>query len=179
MVCILSILGVPWGGLITIFGTWVYHHETMCSIHSWFRYELELWPKGQIYRVFDMFSCPAHNLFLIWHWLTIFGTCVYHHEKMWRVHPCSWFDVQASTFLSFDIPGSHTLLCTWVYHHGMMYHIDSRTQYDLDLWPQYQNLYFHHGFESGKMFLFFDKGILNFGTWVYHHETICCVHSWP
>ena len=31
-----------------------------------------------------MFSCPAHNYFLIWYWLTIFGTCVYHHEGMCR-----------------------------------------------------------------------------------------------
>ena len=50
---------------LTIFGTWVYHHETMCRVHSWSRYDLELWPQGQIYRVFDMFSCPAHNFFLI------------------------------------------------------------------------------------------------------------------
>ena len=39
-------------------------------------------------------------------------------------------------------------------------------------------LYFHHEFESGKMSLLFDKGIPNFGIWVYHHETTCCVHSW-
>ena len=77
----------------TIFGTWVYHHKTMCRVHSWSRYEIELWPQGQIYRVFDMFTCPAHNYFLIWHWQTIFGTWVYPHEKMWHVHSCSPFDV--------------------------------------------------------------------------------------
>ena len=27
--------------------------------------------------------------------------------------------------------------------------------------------------------LLFDIGIRNFGIWVYHHETTCCVHSWP
>ena len=33
-------------------------------------------------------SCPAHNYFLIWHciWLTIFGTWVYPHEKMWHMY---------------------------------------------------------------------------------------------
>ena len=27
------------------------------------RYDLQLWPQGQIYRVFDMFLCLAHNFF--------------------------------------------------------------------------------------------------------------------
>ena len=39
-----------------------------------------------------MFLCPARNYFLIWHWLTIFDTWVYYHEKMWHEHSCSWFD---------------------------------------------------------------------------------------
>ena len=61
----------------TIFGTWVYHHKTICRVHSWSRYDLELWPQGQIFRVFDKFSCPAHNFFLVWHWPTVYGTWVY------------------------------------------------------------------------------------------------------
>ena len=71
---------------LTMFGKWVYHHETMCRVHSWTRHDLELWPQGQIYRVFDMFSCPVHNFFLDRHWLTIFGTWMYHHQTMCRVH---------------------------------------------------------------------------------------------
>ena len=78
---------------LTIFGTWVYHHETMCRIHSWSRYDLELWPQAQINRIFDMFSCPAHNFFMVWHWLTIFGTWMYHYQTMCRVHSWSWFNV--------------------------------------------------------------------------------------
>ena len=59
---------------------------------------VDLWPQSQIYRVLDMFSCPDHKryymaeycrynvkyypinqstrhiTFLLWHWLTIFGT---------------------------------------------------------------------------------------------------------
>ena len=78
---------------LTIFGTWVYHHERMCRLHSWSRYDLELWPQGQIYRVFDMFSCQAHNFLMVWHWLTIFGTWMYHHQTMCRVHSWSRFNV--------------------------------------------------------------------------------------
>ena len=35
---------------LTIFSTCVYHHKTMCSIHSWSRFDIDLWPQGQIYR---------------------------------------------------------------------------------------------------------------------------------
>ena len=47
-------------------------------------------------------------------------------------------------------------------------------------WPltSISKLYFHHGFESGKMSLLFDLGIPNFGIWVYHHETILTL-VWP
>ena len=40
-----------------------------------------------------MFLCPAHNYFFIWQWLTIFGIWVFHHEKMWHIQLCFWFDV--------------------------------------------------------------------------------------
>ena len=33
----------------TIFGTWVFHHGTMCHIHSWHLYDLDLWPSYQNY----------------------------------------------------------------------------------------------------------------------------------
>ena len=85
----------------------VYQHETMCRVHSWSWYDLELWPQGQIYRVFDMFSCPAINFFLDWHWLTIFGTWMYHHQTMCRVHSWSWFNVdlwpQGQIYRVYDI----------------------------------------------------------------------------
>ena len=53
-----------WHSLITS-GTRVYHHKTMCRVHSWSRYDLELWPQSQIYRVFDIFLCPFHNDFYL------------------------------------------------------------------------------------------------------------------
>ena len=115
---------------------WVYHHEKMCRVHSWSIYNLELWPQGQIYRIFDMFSWPSYNLFLFWHWLTIFGTwCI-------PIRQCVAYIHDSDTTLTFDL-----------------------------------NIKII--FESCKMSSLFDIGIPNFGIWVYHHETICCVHSWP
>ena len=38
-------------------------------------------------------SCPAHNFFMVWHWLTIFGTWMYHHQTMCQVHSWSRFNV--------------------------------------------------------------------------------------
>ena len=164
----------------------------MCRVLSWSRYDLELLPQGQIYRVFDMFLFPAHNYFLNWHWLTIFGTWVYHHDDMCQVHSWSWYDIdhwpQGQIYRDYDMAlcsdlsfvvlrHSHILFCTWVYHHGTICGVHSWTLYDLDLWPQYQN--YTGVFESGKMPLLFDIGIPNFGIWVYHHESTCCVHSWP
>ena len=104
---------------LTIFGTWVYHHETMCCVYSWSRYDLEVWPKGQIYMVFDWFRVQFITFF-DWQLLTIYGTWVYHHTTMCRVHPWSRFDVdllpqgqiyrllscllvRPLTFVSFDI----------------------------------------------------------------------------
>ena len=123
----------------TIFGTWVYHHERMCQVHSWSWYNIDLWLQGQIYRVYDMSLCSGLSFFVLWYGYTLFGTWVYHHSTLW-VH--SW-----------------------------------------TLWPwpstSISKLYFHHGFESVKISLLFDIGIPNFGIWVYHHETTCCVHFLP
>ena len=138
---------------LSIFDTLVYHHETMCRVHSWSRYDLELSPEGQIYRVFDMFSCPAHNLFLDWLWHAISGTWVYHHERMCQVHSWSWYDLElwpqgkiyrvydmalCSGLTFFVLWQIHTLFDTWVYHHGTMCRVHLWTLYDLGLWPQYQ-----------------------------------------
>ena len=83
---------------LAIFCTWVYHHEMMCRVHSCSRYDLELWPQSQIYRVFDMFLCLAVNCFLIWHLLTIFGTWVYH-----LMRSCDTYIHVPDSLLSFDL----------------------------------------------------------------------------
>ena len=80
-----------WRHWLTIVGTWVYHHEMMCCVHSWSRYVFNVWPQCQIYRVFDMSLCLASNFFLPWHWLTIIGSWVYLHERMCRVQLWSWY----------------------------------------------------------------------------------------
>ena len=39
--------------------------------------------------------------------------------------------------------------------------------------------YFHNEFDLARSSFLFDIGIPNFGIWVFHHETTCCVQSWP
>ena len=51
--------------LHTIFGTWVYNHERMCQVHSWSWYDIDLWPQGKIYRVYDMALCSGLSFFVI------------------------------------------------------------------------------------------------------------------
>ena len=44
----------------------------MCQVHSWSWYDLERWPKGQIYRVNDMALCSGLSFFVLWHSHTLF-----------------------------------------------------------------------------------------------------------
>ena len=77
----------------TIFGTWVYHHETTCCVHSWPLYDLDIWP---IYKWGGILS-ELYSLFLsclIWRLLTIFGTWVYYQDRMGQVHSWSRYDVE-------------------------------------------------------------------------------------
>ena len=117
-------------------------HETMCRAHSGSRYDVDLWPKVQIYKVLGIFSCTDHNCFLISQGLTIFGTWVYPHEAICRAH--SWFRCEIdlwpqgqgqiyricdmslclghSFFLLWPIL---TMISTWMYHHGAMCRVHS------------------------------------------------------
>ena len=60
-------------------------HTFMISIRRW-----PLTSRSNLKGFWHVF-CPVHNYLLIWHWLTIFGICVNHHEKMCRVHSWSLF----------------------------------------------------------------------------------------
>ena len=128
--------------------------------------------KVKFYRVFDMYLCPAHNFLGVWHWLTIIGTWVYHHEMICRVYSWSryYLDLWPQGQIYRLVSCLHVRPVTSVY-------------FDIGLWPwpltSISKLYFHHVFESSKMSLVFDRGISNVGIWVYHHETTCCVPSWP
>ena len=46
-----------------IFDPWVYHHEAICCVHSWSRYNVDLWPQSQVNRFFFMTLCSGHNFF--------------------------------------------------------------------------------------------------------------------
>ena len=74
---------------------------------------------------------------------------------------------------------SHTMFGMWVYHRGTMCRMHSWPLYDLDLSPQYESYIFTMNLSLARFSLLFDRGIPNFGLWVYHHETKCFVHSWP
>ena len=135
---------------LTIFGTWVYHHETMCRGHSWSRYNLELWPQGQIYRVFDMFSCPAHNFFFrltlayhIWHMDVSPSDNV---SRTFKIPIQCWPFTSRSNFKAFVV-SSCTTCNFWhwhikfgrlVYHHERMCQVHSWSWYNLKLWHQGQ-----------------------------------------
>ena len=130
---------------LTIFGTWVYHHKTMCQVLSWSRFHFDLWAQGQIYRLLlclrvrSVTSVTLTLAYHIWH-ISISPWGIWSSTFMILIQPwpltkvkfigfLRWLCVQASAFLSFDI----------VYHHGTMCRIHSWTLYDLDLWPQYHS----------------------------------------
>ena len=46
----------------TLFGMWVYHHGTMCRVHSWTLYELDRWPQH-----------PNYIFTWIWVWQDVFA----------------------------------------------------------------------------------------------------------
>ena len=161
----------------------------LCSCSCTFM--IQKWPQGQIYRVFDMFSCQGHNYFLIWHWLTIFSTWVYHHEKMWHVNSRSQFDVDlwpqgqiyrllsclhvwpiTSVSFNIGIPLWHMGLSPWEDVSGQI----SWSWYNIDLRPQVQiyKVYDMAFYLSLSFFVLLQSHTL-FGTWVvkfvaYIHE---------
>ena len=73
---------------------------------------------------------------------------------------------------------SHTMFGIWVNHHGTMCRMHPWPLYDLVLSPQYESYFFTMNLSLARFSLLFNRGI-NFGLWVYHHETKCFVHTWP
>ena len=133
--------------LITIFNTCVYHHERMFRVHLCSRFNIDLWPQGQIYR---FLSCllvqPVTSVcfdYLAHGSITMKGCVAYIYDpdttltfemKVKFVRFMTWLCVRVTGFFSLD---SHTLFGIWVHHHGTMCCIHSWPLYDLDLWPQY------------------------------------------
>ena len=164
---------------LTIVGTWVYHHEMMCHVHSWSWYYFNLWPQCQIIRVFNMSLCLASNLFYCFDigLITIFGSWVYLHERMCRVQLWYWYKAdlwpQGQIYKVFDMLWpqffvlwlSHTIFGTWVHQHGTMCHIHSWPLYDLDLWPYYQIYIFTMNLCLGKIVFAFWHRHTKFDLW--------------
>ena len=72
---------------LTIFGTLVYHHETMCRAHSWSWYDLDRWPQDQINGLWHGFVFRSH-VFMSFDivMLCLAREWVYHHSTMWRAY---------------------------------------------------------------------------------------------
>ena len=149
----------------TIFGTFVYYHETLCRVHLWSRFDSDLWPQGQIYRLFSCLCvrpttpvCFDIGISYLAHASITIRECVtYIHDpdmkltfdlKVKFIGSMTWLCVSATAFLSFYIPGCHIILGPWVYHHGTMCREHWWPLYDLE--TQYQNHIFYQ-FESGKI----------------------------
>ena len=91
----------------TIFGTWVYHHEIMCHMHSWSLYGLDLWPQYPNY-IFTMNLCFGKIVFALWHRHTKFdmsgyiimkkSTCCVHS---WSLYHLQLFGVAGVSVISF------------------------------------------------------------------------------
>ena len=76
----------------TMFFTWVYHHVTMCRVHSCPLYDLDLWPKYHNY-IFTMnLSRERSSLSFDIH-IQNFGLRVIHHETTCRVHFWPLYDL--------------------------------------------------------------------------------------
>ena len=134
-----------------------------------------------------MFSYPAHIFFLVWHWLTIFGTCVRHYDRMCRVHTWSQFDIDLWPrghinrvyYMVFAV-----LLCdNHVCYVSVSPRYNVSRTFMTSVWPWAMTLilklYFNHEFESGKIVFALWKRHTKICIRLYHHETTCCVHSWP
>ena len=110
--------------LLTIFGTWVYQHKTMCRVHSWSIFDVDHWHQGQIYRLLSCLNVRpvtsvSLNIGIPYLGYIIMSGCVQYihdpettltlHLKVKFIGFRTWLFVQASAFLSFDI----VILC-WV-----------------------------------------------------------------
>ena len=64
---------------LTKFGTWVYHHERICCVHSWSWYDVDLCPQGQISEFMT--------------WLCVLGIWVYYHGMMCLIYSLPLLDL--------------------------------------------------------------------------------------
>ena len=111
----------------------------MYRLHSFSRFDIYLWPQGQIYRclsclrvrsvisvcfdtsipylVHDMALCSGHSFFDLWHSHTLFGTWVYHHGTICRVHSWPLYDLDLNIKITFS-----QWLCSLTNRHTKFWH---------------------------------------------------------
>ena len=166
---------------LTIFSTWVCHHQTMCCVHSWSRIDVDLWPQGKIYRQLSCLhvrpltsdSFDIGLPYLAHGSITLRGCVKYIHDP----------DMTLNYDLKVQYIGFMTDLCSglsfYVLDIGILCLARECNTMVLCAAYNIKILYFQHEFESVKSSLLFDIGIPNFVIWVHYHETTCCVHSWP
>ena len=102
---------------LTIFGVLVYHHETMCRVHSWSQYDVYLWPQCRIYRVYDMALCKSHSFFVLWHSHAMLSTC---HECFPMVR-CVTYIHDLYMTLTFDLIKILHLPGIWAWQDRLAY----------------------------------------------------------
>ena len=141
-------------------------------VRSWSRYDIDLWPEGQIYSNFDMSSCPAHYFFC------------FNIDHIWQMSVCVAYVRDSNTTLTTDLKDKFIGILTWLsvksesngtsmYH--MVHGFCMSLIFDLNI-----NIIFSPWICMIVLNLFLDiYRHTKFGTLVYHHKTTCCVISWP
>ena len=103
-------IGIPYlaHGSITRRGCIVYHQERMFCVHSWSQYDVDLWPEGQIYRVYDMALCSGHSFLSF----DIGILCL--------AHECITMVLFELTFMASVWPWSLTSVSKLYFHHEIV-----------------------------------------------------------
>ena len=149
----------------------------------------------QVYRNHCLSFClsvqilAGPELFLVLHWLTIFGTWVYHQEKMWQVHSWSWYDIDHWP------PGQINRFYDMVLCSGLSFFVLQQSHFDshssVSPWYDVSHTFMNSVWPwplTSISKLIFSPWIWDwqdvFALWhrhtkFWHLVVTCCVHSWP
>ena len=131
--------------------TLAYHHERMRHV-----YNVDLWTRGKIYRVFDIVLCLGHSFFVYWKFDMVIPYLARVYTLEWcvgyihaRCHKAEILPIRPKTLSN----GSVNIFMTLTF--GL-----------------YQNYIFTMNFCLCKLW----HRLIKFGIWAYHHETfIICI----
>ena len=166
----------------------------MCRAHSWSRYDVDLWPQGQIYRflmtcfrVLPITFFPLTFLPYLAHGCFIMRICVAHtHDpdktltfdlKVKFKGFLTCFRVWPITIFLIDI-GLPYLYITMRGCVLYIYNPDMTLTFDLKVKSRVYDMALCSG-HSHTVHIVLWLSHTMFGTWVYHHGMKCHVHSWP